>query len=375
MTTPAIPRTSTTTTGVPAGLDFDPVLDPQAGRHLLLAARWGVRVHEAHDDAGMLVDRDYFALPPREMLTSGDLKVNRDHNPRLKLGRIVDGITDHVGVWLVVQLGDLTFDPTDHAVSLETIGFGNDSKPRWTVTGVAILSDGMEPGIPGAHVVFESGGRRTAHFAVTMPQGVGGEWADANVSELGSLVRAADATGGRYINVPEETKQLRRDRDVWRSRDGTPDPDIGRANDFAASMSMSAVDADVARDRARFERQRESAQPDPYVHLREAMVPISAWPIESPERQSYEAMLARQEQQDRQHAEQLRARAAERRAAAAAERAPAVQAAWQAGRWRQQDATHASPADLSTGTHTPKRLQALRRALRAAWTYITGSNS
>lgn len=352
----------------PASLEFDPATDPARGRHLLLGAVWGARVHPQHDEAGELVDRDYFGLPKRDWLTSGDLPVNLDHNPRRKAGRIVDGATDETGVWLVVDLDDEgeAAIPDCRGVSLECVGLPG-TKPKWIVSGVALVLS-QDPAVPGSHVVFTT---VSAGVAVSETEQL------ATAVPGSSRVVFTAASAGVAVTEPEQLavwlgergylRRIARDADVSggvvvrngaKAKVNTPGHargvvDLAEHRREAYAYSMQAVHDDTARHRRIFERRQEALRraklDDERNRLIAAQVPHSQWPLWSKERQGW----------DRRIAEQAANRAAVQARAEAEARGEAVRALQES--WRRREAGQAQVAGEVKPSWLRRILGSLRR--------------
>ncbi|MQA15293.1 MAG: hypothetical protein GEV09_14315 [Pseudonocardiaceae bacterium] len=90
---------------VPAGLVFDPSEDPPRRRHLVLTMPWGATVDKDHDQQPGVVLESGDVVVDRALLSAG-LSVNTNHDPRRKIGSIVDAAVDDAGVWAVVDLNE-----------------------------------------------------------------------------------------------------------------------------------------------------------------------------------------------------------------------------------------------------------------------------
>lgn len=273
----------TTTTTVPAGLTYDPAADPQRRRHLLLGAPWGARVHPLHESGADRISRDDFTVD-RALLASG-LAVTVNHNPRRKVGRIADAATDETGLWLVVDLTDEGEEllAADGRVSIDVI----QPKFRWILSGVAVLTRDQTAGIEGARAVFSADGQRQFWVEPT---------AVSEVSWLGTIARQADIDGGVVV---------RNGRKVPPPVPYNPAAvvDEGKVKAEMYAVSMQAVRDDTEYRRAQFERRQaqlaEMRREDVLQPLRAAMVPYSRFPEWSRERQSWDALVAQQEEAER----------------------------------------------------------------------------
>jgi HK97 family phage major capsid protein len=149
--------TDTATVRIPAGLEFDPATDPQRRRHLVLAMPWGAQVDPRHAESGGHV------LERGDVLVDPDLArqgfVNVDHEVG-DVGTIVAALEDDIGIWAVVDLteeGERVFAAGNGDVSAEIIQPGL----RWYFSGLALISPGETPAIPGSRVLFSNKRYRT----------------------------------------------------------------------------------------------------------------------------------------------------------------------------------------------------------------------
>lgn len=152
--------TATDSTVVPAGLEFDPAVDPQRRRHLVLAMPWGAQIDPRHIDSGGYVLQRGDVLVDRELARQGFVNVNHE---AVTVGRIVDAIEDETGVWAVVDLteqGEQVFASGNGDVSAEII----QPNLRWYFSGIALVTPDETPAIPGSRVIFSS--KQYATYAV-----------------------------------------------------------------------------------------------------------------------------------------------------------------------------------------------------------------
>jgi hypothetical protein len=250
-------------------------------------------VHPLHDSGTDRISKDDFTVD-RALLDSG-LSVTVNHDPRRKVGRIVDAATDDVGLWLVVDLDDEGEDvlARDGRVSIDVI----QPKFRWLLSGVALLTPDSQAGIEGARAVFTSGGERRYFVEPTRPS----DWpADQHRPWLSRVAREADTSGGTVVVDPDGVNAAAREeaRRI-RNAPATVNPDMAAARAEVYAASMSAVHDDVAYHRGQFERRQEQLREmrveDVRTRLVAAMVPHSRWPEHMPERQAWDSMQARED--------------------------------------------------------------------------------
>lgn len=216
-------------------------------------------VDRSHPDAPLRYRRGDIHMPRKPVPL-------RETHDGPQIGWLSGFVTDRSGIWARVKLGR-----TGEALVAE---------------GVVELSAEIDDGeITGASLVLE--GRPAFASARLYRQGAA---LDAPRSPGSTRIRLgfSPGTGALAFGAPTESPP---------TRVVHPAQDIGEHERGLHELSMAAVDEEIAFRRRRFVRRQEELAREPLEReagrLVAEGVPVALWPPHLPERQSYDAFLAR----------------------------------------------------------------------------------